>query len=180
MIENCKYGIWYVVWCPKMIIRNNNVKISIMIIVGVRQYRALSEQLMHVSRKCVELKFDMNRFLDNLSKLNCQDSSQYKSACQKNNWILYFCCNCDRHVALLFRVDGSDKKKKNQLACMFFLPMKKLANIYEIWNPRVSWFHFCYLPARSQLQCGFVFIIILSGKLALTSYTYQTRTPIPA
>lgn len=104
-----------------MITRNNNVKISIMIIVGVRQYRALSEQLMHVSRKCVGLKFDMNRFLDNLSKLNCQDSSQYKSACQKNNWILYFCCNCDRHVALLFKVDGSDKKKNQYwLVCSFY------------------------------------------------------------
>lgn len=126
------------------------------------------------------LKFDMNGFLDNLSKLNCQDSSQNKSACQKNNWILYFCCNCDRHVALLFKVDGSDKKKNQYWLVCSFYQWKSLLNIYEIWNSRARWFHFCYLPVRSQLQCGFVFIIILSGQLALTSYTYQTRTPIPA
>lgn len=82
--------------------------------------------------------------------------------------------------SITFQSGWVRQREEPILACMFFLPMKKLSNIYEIWNPRVSWFHFCYLPVRSQLQCGFVFIIILSGQLALTSYTYQTRTPIPA
>lgn len=99
---------------------------------------------------------------------------------EQSNFIFFFFLQLWQVRSITFQSGWvKQKRRTNWLVCSFYR-WKSLLNIYEIWNSRARWFHFCYLPARPRLQCDFVFIIILSGQLTPTSYTYRTHTPIPA
>lgn len=64
---------------------------------------------------------------------------------EQSNFIYFFFCNCDRYVALLFKVDGSNKKEEpiglyvlstDEKACSIFMK-------YETLGPDDSIFVTC-------------------------------------
>lgn len=139
---------WYALWCSKMITRNNNVKISIMIAVGVRQSHVLYPNSW---RTCPENAWDWSLiwtdFLIICQNLIAKTRHSIRAHAKRTIefYIYFFFCNCDRYVALLFKVDGSNKKEEpiglyvlstDEKACSIFMK-------YETLGPDDSIFVTC-------------------------------------